>query len=286
MGMGDEIMATGDARVMHEQYGDPVVIFDRRDQPRYHPIFQNNPKIIQPGKWNKNAPHSIVRSGPGRRPYADYEAIEALGKTKTDLRERKALRRAAGRLCFNMSYRAPKGEIFFNAQERDFGQKFLARTGPYVIIEPNVKGRVPGKQWGWAKWQALANILLKQHTVIQIGAKGPCLDGVVYTMTPDVRMGLSVLANAWGFIAPEGGMHHAAGALSIPGVVLFAGRTPPELMSYDPQTVLSVRHPAGACGVEHQDCPLCRKWYEALEPEVVAGKFMDRVHGFDRNGAS
>lgn len=283
MGMGDEIMATGDARVLNEKTGLQVVIFDRSDRPRWHPIFDNNPRLIRPGLFDPGSPHAIVKSGAGRRPYADYVAIEALGAKATQSRDRKALRRAAGRLCFNHSYRAPKGEIYFDAKEKGFGASFLNRTGRYIVIEPNVKGRVPGKQWGWAKWQALADILLKYHTVIQIGAKGPSLDGIVFTITPDPRVGLSILSNAWGVICPEGGLHHAAGALDVPGVVLFAGRTPPEMMSYDSLMTLSTRHPQGACGVEHQDCPLCRQWFNDLDPTVVAGKFMDMVNGYYSN---
>ena len=68
MGMGDELMATGLAKLLHRESGKKVMIVDARGRLRKHDIFVNNPKIVQPGQSVKDYVLLRNHSGSGR-PY-------------------------------------------------------------------------------------------------------------------------------------------------------------------------------------------------------------------------
>lgn len=273
MGVGDELMCTGDVATVFEQSGKKVVVLDRKGKPRWHEIFRGNPKILTPQEFHngKEGTYPVVHSGPGSRPYADYVAIEALGKrVDPAATERKKLRRAASRLCFNLAYRVRGGEIYFDENEKRFGEDATKKLGPFVIIEPNIKGRTPAKQWGVENWQALADEMIRQgKQPIQIGPGGGIqLRGVRYVKTPTFRQGMAVMEHAETFVVPEGGMHHAFGALHKKGVALFAGRTPLTL-SYPEQLTWYIPDQHAPCGMEHVDCKHCRRLWRALSVTKV-----------------
>lgn len=273
MGIGDEIMATGDVARLYDETGKKVLVLDRNDRPRSHDMFRGNPKIWHPQEWTgRVSDHPIVRSGPGRRPYADYEAIERLGRQiSPGAKNRKELRRSASRLCFVKDYQVRGGEIYLDSNERSFGEAATKGLGAFVVIEPNIKGRVPAKQWGVNKWQALADEMVRAgFQPVQIGpGAGTKLTGVRYIKTPSFRQGMAVMDLAESFVVPEGGLHHAFGALHKKGVALFAGRTPLNL-SYPEQTTWYVDDRHAPCGMEHIDCRLCRRlWNELLVSQVL-----------------
>lgn len=270
MGLGDELMATGDVKRLHANTGQKVVVLDRKDRPRWHPIFNYNPKIVQPAMVRNIHDHPIVRSGPGRRPYADYDSIEALGaKRNPNAKDQKQLRRAASRLMFNYDYQAEGGEIFFSPDEQNFGTRIAKSLGVFYVIEPNIKGRVPAKQWGHQNWQRLAKLMQSSGMKpVQLGPGRQGLHGVQYVTTRDFRYAMAVMQHAAGFVVPEGGMHHAFGTLHKKGVALFAGRTPLTL-SYPEQMTWFIEHQGGACGMEHVDCAFCRQLWVQLDPERV-----------------
>lgn len=272
MGIGDEIMATGDVARLYAETGEKVLVLDRNDRPRSHEMFRGNPKIWAPQGWaGRVHDHPIVRSGPGRRPYADYEAIEHLGRRLSPgAKDRKELRRSASRLCFVGEYQVCSGEIYLDSVERSFGEKAIKGLGAFTIIEPNIKGRVPAKQWGVDKWQSLAAEMTKAgFQPIQIGpGSGIKLKGVKYIKTPTFRQGMAVMSWAESFVVPEGGLHHAFGALRKKGVVLFAGRTPLNL-SYPEQTTWYINDAHAPCGMEHIDCRHCRILWNSLTVHTV-----------------
>lgn len=271
VGVGDELMATGDASKLYAKTGKKVLIADMFGRPRYHDLFRGNPKIWHPKEWKgRVAEHPIVISGPGRRPYADYDAIQDLGERhapgETD---RKKLRRAAGRLIFAKDYKATAGEVTFDKNETQFGERIAKQLGDFFLIEIRVKGRVPTKQWGVQNWQALADLMRRNGlTPVQLGGSRSGLHGVQHINTPTFRQAMAVMQYARGFVFPEGGAHHAMGALHKKGVALFAGRTPLGL-SYPEQLTWYKHDKHSPCGMEHNDCPHCRRHWNALTPSHV-----------------
>jgi ADP-heptose:LPS heptosyltransferase len=90
--------------------------------------------------------------------------------------------------------------------------------------------------------QAVADELISQgRSVVQFFPDlkaGPRLRGVRQIRTLTFRDAVAVLKNSALYIGPEGGMHHAAAAVDVPGVVLFGGFIPPSVTGYDTHTNL------------------------------------------------
>lgn len=244
MGLGDEIMVTGRARVM--QLADPrKVRVTYQGRPQWSAIFDNNPRIA---RLNEQGDFQILqaRGQDNHRPYHT-------GKTPQ-------------KWIYNLNFRADVGEIYFTPAESEFAAKFPRR----VIIEPNIKPKAsPNKQWGWARWQKLADLMNKTGIrPSQIGPEGANrLCGAEFIHTQNFRMAAAVVSLARGCVFPEGGLHHAAAACNVPAVVIFGGFTPVELTGYPMHRNLGVSLD-GACGMR-LPCRHCADEMARIEPEQV-----------------
>lgn len=219
MGMGDEIMASAQAKVLHLKVNKPIVIVDRFGRMRMHEIWYRNPRItFQPKTGN----YVTLMNGPHVRPY-----IQAKGST---------------RFIWKPWERLP-GEIYLTEDEVAFGAKF---GGDKILIEPNVKiGSSGNKSWLWDRWQQLVD--LTGWSFIQVGAVGTRrLTGVEYVQTDTFRQACAVLKHCRGFVGIEGGLHHAAAAFGVPAVVLWSEFISPDITGYDTQK--NIRHAGPACG--------------------------------------
>lgn len=248
MGIGDEIMAAGDARLLHEHTGERVEIVGRDGVRRWHPVWEGLRYIMHPHDRG-----SCVRmvNGPGRRPY--HVAKEP------------------DRWRFDLRYRAARAEIVFTDAEREFARQHER----CIVIEPHLKSKAPpGKQWGWVRWNKLAYILqCHGFGVTQMGSRGtPLLDGANLIETPTFRHAAAVLSVARGAILPEGGLHHAAAAVGCPAVVIFGGFTPIEVTGYDGHVNIGASGEE-ACGMR-VPCKHCDKWMARINPHDVAAHFL------------
>jgi len=229
MGFGDELMATGMARDARSRgrraaFGDGrKIIFG----PWSEEIFRGNPNIAYPGDEKADDIEWIAHYK-GHRLYNSLEA-------------------GRRRWLWNRNFRAVKGEIYFTSQELEDGS---AHGRGFVLIEPNVpreKSVAPNKDWGFAKYQKVADALLRDgHRVAQFAHGRSKLSGVEVLSTKSFRNALAILQNASLYIGPEGGLHHGAAAVGVPGVVLFGGFIPPEVTGYEEHTNLTGG--AVACG--------------------------------------
>lgn len=242
MGWGDEIMATGEARLLQERDPRPVAVRSATGKARWHPIFEGNPRLSRDGAGDVQWLHNWS----GNRPY-----IAAYSRTRYTFR----------------SYRPPPGEIYFSAAETQQG----ARGRGLVLVEPTIGPAAcsVNKDWGFARWQALIR-LLPGVPWAQMGPSGTrWLEGAARLETADFRSAAAVLARALLYVGPEGGLHHAAAAVGTPAVVLFGGFNSPEFTGYDTHCNL---HPGGTpCG-QRLPCEHCRRAWEAITPDLVARK--------------
>lgn len=150
--------------------------------------------------------------------------------------------------AWNYQFKATPGEMFFSDLEIMMGKR--AGKG-FILIEPYVpawKSCAPNKDWGPKKYQAVATELIRQgHKVLQLSyGPEPILLGAEMVKTKSFRDALAILRVARLYIGPEGGLHHGAAAVGVPGVVLFGGFIPPEVTGYDMHTNLTGG--AEACG--------------------------------------
>lgn len=245
MGWGDEIIATGQAKRLHE--ADPtrkVLMVGKDGQPRIHPIWDGNPRLLSVREYRKGMARQVLANYSGNRPYIDYS------------------RTTPERWAWN-GWRVEPGEIYLSAAER---VAFALAAGS-VVIEPHVKGpKQVNKQWGWDNWQALVDAR-PDLDFIQLGPAGTqLLRGVRHVVTQTVRHAAAALSQAKAAVLPEGGLHHAAAALGVPAVVIFGGFISPASTGYD--THVNIFTGGEACG-NKAPCPHCQAAMAAISVEDV-----------------
>lgn len=251
MGYGDEIMATGMARGKHAQgrlaaFGDGHRI---TWGPWSETVFRHNPNIARPG--------DEVKSNLDWIPH--YKGLRAYNRFDTTNQ----------RWIWNKDFRPTPGEMFFDGQERAYAATL---TPGFILIEPNLprhKTVAPNKDWGWKNFKRVAAQLRSEgHRVAQFWYPKAVnrLPEAELITPPSFRHALAALSRAALYLGPEGGLHHGAAAVSVPGVVLFGGFIPPATTGYDLHTNLTGG--AEACG-RVQTCQHCIDAMRRISVEEV-----------------
>jgi hypothetical protein len=255
IGIGDEIMASGCARVEHARTRRRVIIRGARGEHRWHDMWQGLPYIV---RRDEPVPSDAVsiRNGPQCRPYIRYPFTRQTGVTFTAWRARDHL-----------------GELALDAGDSGWARFAVESVprygeGPVVVIEPNGAAiGNPNKQWGFERWQEL--VRLRPGVLwLQMGPVGTRrLEGVSHIVTT-FRQALAVMMFADGIVVPEGGLHHAAAVLGLPTLVLFGSVSPYDTVGYPWQ--INLMPPGNVpCG-RWLPCQHCADNWKALMPMDVA----------------
>jgi ADP-heptose:LPS heptosyltransferase len=258
MGYGDEIMTTATVREMRAAHPHARLLVGDGLREYWSVIFDNNPHL---SRLADVAPHEEtiwIEDYMGHRP--QYLKLAAEGNT------------------FNPDFHARPGEIYFSPEEEATAARLTAGLGPFVVIEPHVKGTVSGsnKDWGFDRWQRLVLALGSEILFVQPGPAGTrTLIGARHVETPDFRTACAVLARARAIATSEGGLHHAAAAVGTPGVVIFGGYISPSLTGYELHTNFYVDDKESPCG-RHRPCRHCMRCMQAITVDQVAAAL--RVH--------
>lgn len=249
MGIGDELMAAGQARKLREVSNQPVAIVDQRGNLRRHPVWENNSDVAT--VLTQTTPRLLNCSG--IRPYI-------AAKTTTRWVWKK--------------FTPTPARIVLYSREEQFGKEHGTDR---IMIEPNVKALThTNKQWIWERWQELAD----RHPgrFVQVGAANARrLDRVHFVQTDDFRQAAAVLRYALAFVGPEGALHHAAAALGVPAVVLFGGFISPDITGYADHRNLFTG--GTACGMR-VDCQHCRVAMDKIRVDKVdqqLGEVLDEI---------
>lgn len=245
MGHGDWIMATGQAKAHFARTG-RMVAFGDGIRAWWSEVFENNPKVCHPDAMPAAGTFDWIRNyGKGNRPY--------LASASKD------------RYAFTGWRPECPGEFFFTPAEIEAG----ARHGRgFVVIESRVKPVARNKQWPVLRYQAVADaLLIAGYRVVHFGATSELHD-VEQVDTPRFRDAAAVLANASLYIGAEGGLHHAAAALGVPGIVMFGGFISPETTGYPGHVNLFTG--GKACG-NRFICAHCGQAMEAITVDEVVG---------------
>ena len=237
MGLGDWLMASGDAKEANERTGKKVKLGNGVTMFLDNQIFANNPRMAS----NSDTDVVWVKNYQGHRPY--------LKGTKD------------GRLLFNDDYKPRVGEVYFNQLE----QKSIKKIDKdYIVVEPNVKrvyAHTVNKAWhGWEElfkhdlpWLQLGDVTVERYTK--------------WKETNTFREALQVLSKAKLFVGTDGGLHHAAAALGIPSVVIWTGFTSPRHLGYD--THRNIHDGSEPCGTYDSVCQHCLLKSKAITVEQV-----------------
>jgi hypothetical protein len=237
MGLGDWLMASGDAKEANERTGKKVKLGDGVRMSWDSQVFANNPRMAS----NSNTDVVWVKNYQGHRPY--------LKGTKN------------GHMLFNDDYKPRVGEVYFNQLEKKNIDKI---DKDYIVVEPNVKrvyAHTINKAWhGWEElfkhdlpWLQLGDVTVKRYTK--------------WKETTTFREALQILSKAKLFVGTDGGLHHAAAALGIPSVVIWTGFTSPRHLGYD--THRNIHDGSEPCGTYDSVCQHCLLKSKAITVEQV-----------------
>jgi ADP-heptose:LPS heptosyltransferase len=246
VGLGDALMDSGAARVA--QLRDPrKVMVMLGSRAAWSEVWEYNPRIARPGEKG------------------DFQILQ--GRSVASNMRPYHLSKTPQKWVYDLTFRPQVGEIYLSYAEQQFAGQFHP---PQVVIEPNIKpGASPNKQWPFENWVRFAQMATSAGLkLVQLGPTGTrTLPGVQLIPTRSFREACAVLAGAKACVLPEGGTHHAAAALGIPGVVIFGGFTPVELTGYSVHRNLGVSL-GDACGMRLQ-CDHCAVEMKKITPELV-----------------
>ena len=213
MGMGDELMAIGEAQKLIKNPNETAVVINT--------LGKRIPSKLNSIAWgiqndeNMPATHTIINCS-GRRPYINNVSN--------------------GRIIYN-DYSPIPARLNLNKLPRDPSLK----SKKYLIIEPTIKfNGNENKQWGFIKYQEVVN-KLKHITFIQLlsGNGGKMLDNVMRINTREsLHKAIGILNNSLGYVGNEGGTHHLMAALNKWALVMFGGYIHPEQTGYSFHTNL------------------------------------------------
>lgn len=235
MGLGDELLAAGEARRMRRTDPRKVRIIDRRGIPRWHEVWDGCPDIAR----TRDTQVQVLRNGPGCRPYIDYPRSTPQRWGWTNYRPEPA----------------QLGHVKANEAARGC-----------VLIEPHIKsGASPNKQWG--KWHELVK---RPFPWLQVGPRGTTvLPGARFIETNSIREAQAALTACAAAVLPEGGLHHLAAAVGLRAVVLFGGYIGPEQTGYEMHR--NIFTGVKACG-SRLPCEHCRVSMSAITVHQVVGE--------------
>lgn len=275
MGLGDEVMMTARVKKTKNDYEitygkKPWLILPltQNGTPYWNPVFDNNPNIpllSRSQHWDysdifidDNNIIPIYQRQNGYRHYVD-----------------------SAKSIPGMSYAwkpwdIEPGEIYFSQAEKDNikelkeNKQLLYGTRKLIIVEPAIKTDLQrNKEWPEHYWIEVIEQLKHQgHEVYQFAHPYMKNYQIVEALNIDgIRHMLCALSIADAIVSIEGGLHHCAAALGIPGVVIFGGFISPEITGYKIHRNLT--HATEFCGIYGAHCPHCAAEMEKIKPDEV-----------------
>lgn len=258
MGYGDDIMATGLARGFAAR-GKLAAFGDGRRiiwGPWSEEMFRHNPNIAGPNHPTSDKRIEWVAHYKGNRMYNKSEGA---------------------RWKWNYKFKVRPGEFYFSKEEKKLADMFH----DFVVVEPNLpwQKKVAGnKDWGEDNYDHTAELLMKAgHRIIQFVHKNTRrrIPNATFLEFQNFRDAIAVLSKADLYVGPEGGMHHAAAAVSVPAVIIMGGFIPASVVGYD--THVNLTGGVEACG-NIEPCIHCRNAMKKITVDSVvyaASKLME-----------
>lgn len=255
MGMGDELMAAGQAQRVYD--ADPsrrVAICDAAGRPRWHELWEGNPIIATPAQVAAGEPVHRIRNAIGCRPYIRYPFTHQTGWTFTDWRASDHV-----------------GRLYLTEAELSDGRALAASIGPFVVVEPSpIKTSNANKAWGFDRFRTLVTACPEVRFVQLQHPEAIHLPGVTVVSVRTFRQACGVLAAAAAYVGPEGGLHHACAVLGAPAVVIFGGCCSVSTTGYPQHVNIADDGPGTPCG----------RWLRCSHCEAAMARItVDRVSG-------
>ena len=273
MGYGDEIMATYYAKLEKQKYPNRQVVVGNYKTKKAldSRVFFNNPNISDPKKLDEKRIVHFVDHNSTNRPYIDWQ------KTTKHIIKHK--------YCWNLNHRAMPGELYFDKQEISEAQNVITEAGVFwkssniaehkgiIFIESSKVAKIKTKceenqNWGFEKWDKTVEILKKNYLIINPTHNNSFKHRGIFSYDCSFRVACAIMKYCNLYLGPEGGFSHAAAALSKPGVVVYGGWIPPQVIGYDFHENLYVEIEGSPCGIR-DECDHCRKCMDLITIDNV-----------------
>mgnify|MGYP006278660725 CR=1 FL=1 len=247
MGLGDDLMVTGEARNAFIKVNRKIAVMLDRKRQRWSEVFKNNPYMATPSEVRSGAKVFWLGPDAGRR----Y-------MIKQDLHRR-----------YWTNIGPTVGQLFFTDEERNYAKAEKERLGDNIVfIEPNIKSIAsPNKDWGWDRWRTLVNLLPNVNWV-QIAKSGyKILPGVSNVVNPpSFRKAAALLSHSDLCVLPEGGLHHACAVVNKKAIVIFGGYISPVQTGYPIH--VNIFTGGTPCGMKTR-CAHCKDAMNKITPEII-----------------
>ena len=209
----------------------------------------------RPEVWESN-PHIVsVEVGIGRW----FEGYKR-GRISTEIRHLTCSNHSKVHLAQQMAANinlslAPGWRPVFKPRQR-------CKIDPKTIVIQNscrgAKYAADTKEWPFERWNEIVSLLLKDgYSIIQIGTQfDPVVTGAIDLRgKTSLPMAAFLLEKAKLFIGLESGLMHLAAAVGSPSVILYGGRTKPEVTGYPHhQQIVELLMDCVGCGL-NIGCP-------------------------------
>jgi len=233
MGIGDQVMAAGRAKLLHKKTGKRVCI-GRCPSILWSPLYSDIPYLVKPGEKEQDDQIWLLDC-PGARPYIDYQG------TRLHRDNRRMSRKRFRRWVWVDKHTPEPMEIFFSEEEEY--ERDMLKKRKFILVNPHQKQKAPpNKTWPFEYFQEVVNSLKDDYEIIQLKKDHgePSLQHATsYALT--LRQLAVYISTAALVVSGEGLFHHLAAAFKTPTVVLFGGFISPDITGYDYQQSIYVQ---------------------------------------------
>jgi ADP-heptose:LPS heptosyltransferase len=266
VGYGDYLMLSGAVRELKRRFpGVAITALGAENAPMFRQVFAGNPYITYASQL---------------RPEQRHFDLPLLRLDKPD--------EAAGRNIWMPGFTPIPGNLYLRPDELQWalrattdirqrsGCAALVYLNPYAKPShtmPSGEHRVypyhVNKEWGIERYAAVIRAAGARIAFLQPNAfddPRPFAEGAHSVANcPSFRHAAALLSHCDAYLGCEGGMHHAAAALGIRGVVIYGGWISPGLSGYACHDNVYRGRFRDACGLR-SECAHCREAMAAIPP--------------------
>jgi hypothetical protein len=222
-GLGDDLLCTGVAHELKKRGTGKIVMLSK------HPaLFQGNPDVAGVFKYGYPTVGRLQHNGYNCRivHYGGYDPVT----DKDTMEEGHFLVKMCRQAGVTNGTIELLPRLNLTAAEKQQGQRFEKQ----VVIQSAGLGVFKNKDWFVERYQAVADALGKEASVIQLGlASDPPLNGVLNLCgKTTLRESAAILANAHVFVGQVGFLMHLARAVDCRSVIVYGGRETPAVTGY------------------------------------------------------
>ena len=170
----------------------------------------------------------------------------------------------------------------FTDMEEMFYKLNVQKYGDYVLINPDAKKSIFADNKKYFKWQEVID-LLQDYTLLRAKPNDAFIrntngqvnfTNLTNIPTNNVREAMIMVKYAKLVVTTEGGLHHAAGQMGVPCIVLYGSHQSPLRTGYEGQINITRKTHCNTdglgCDVPKGACQYCEQAMESIEPGEIA----------------